>query len=90
MMTKLHSVKKRSYKEEMKSLDGGDKKHYPRITFDFNTFPAAKGWKNGNKYRIVIEGEQVGMRDNEGGGHIEIAIEKIGGELSTKRYSRRK
>jgi hypothetical protein len=95
MALTLRKIKKRSFKDEMKAMHGREQqKHFPHFTFDFEVLPISKKWQDGDRYRIILEGEQVGSHSDQGAGDVVIAVDKIGGELikrsKPKRFSRRK
>ena len=86
---KMHGVKPK----KMMGLEmAKNERMMPRITLDFSTLPEGKEWEVGDKYRIVLDVEQVGRhideRKGDEHGYAEFEILKSGGEeLKVKRHA---
>lgn len=83
---KMHKVKARTFQQEMKDEGFSEKKaSKPSIRFDFTMLPDGKKWENGPRYHICLEGPQIGMRNDDGKGHVEIEVDEIGGRLAVEK-----
>lgn len=87
---KMHKTKARTFDQEMKDEGFNENRaNKPTMQFDFGLLPDAKNWENDKKYKIVIEGKQIGMRSKGEKGHVEIEIEAVGGALIEKKKGKR-
>ena len=59
--TSMRSVTPDTYSPNSKKV----MKYYPTFTLDLDDIPEAEDWAIGNKYNLVIQVEQIGIRKNQ-------------------------